>query len=98
MASLIIARDTGYADRIRKYKVVVDGIVVGRIANGETQEFPVTPGRHQLRMKIDWCGSKPLEFSVSEKDVLAFEAKTNLRGYNLLLALGSWCLPGTLIS
>jgi hypothetical protein len=62
-------------------------IVAGQIGNGETKEFPVTPGHHQLRMKIDWCGSKPVEFRVSEKEVLAFEAKSNLCGTSLLLAL-----------
>jgi len=87
MVSLTIVRDSGYADRIRKYKVVVDGAVVGHISNGETKEFPVSPGHHYLCMKIDWCGSKPVEFTATERDTVTFRARSNLRGFKLFSAL-----------
>jgi hypothetical protein len=87
MASLTIMRDSGYADRIRKYKVVIDGVVVGHISNGETKEFSVSPGRHHLCMKIDWCGSKPVEFTATEQEAVTFRARSNLRGLKLFGAL-----------
>jgi hypothetical protein len=87
MASLTIMRDSGYADRIRKYKVVIDGAVVGLVSNGETKEFAVSPGHHRLYMKIDWCGSKPVEFTVTERDAVTFQARSNLRGRKLFGAL-----------
>jgi hypothetical protein len=87
MASLTIMRDSGYADRIRKYKVVIDGALAGYISNGETKEFAVSPGRHGLCMKIDWCGSKPLEFTVAEGDSVTFQAKSNLRGLKIFANL-----------
>lgn len=83
MASLTIVRDSGYADRLRKYHVIVDGDVVGQILNGETKEFPVSPGHHKLWLKIDCCGSKPLEFTASDGEPLKFRAKSNLRGVKL---------------
>jgi hypothetical protein len=87
MASLTIMRDSGYADRARKYKVVIDGAVAGDISNGETKEFTVSPGRHHVRMKIDWCGSKPVEFTVTESDAVTFQAKSNLRGSKIFAVL-----------
>ena len=68
MASLTIMRDSGYADRARKYQVVVDEAVVGQVSNGETKEFSLSPGHHEVRMKIDWCGSRPVEFTATERD------------------------------
>jgi hypothetical protein len=87
MASLTIVRDSGYADRIRKYKVVIDGVVVGHVSNGETKEFPVSAGCHHLCMKIDWCGSKLIEFTATEREAVTFRARSNLRGFKLFGAL-----------
>lgn len=87
MASLTIVRDSGYADRVRKYKVVIDGAVAGFISSGETKEFAVSPGRHSLYMKIDWCGSKPVEFTATDQDKLTFQAKSNLRGFKIFASL-----------
>jgi hypothetical protein len=94
MALLRIVRDSGHADRIRAYRVVVDGNTVGKIGDGETKEFPVSAGPHNLSIKIDWCGSKAVPFTVAEGEVLAFDAKSNLRGIRVigafLLALFAW--------
>jgi hypothetical protein len=53
----------------------------------ETKEFPISPGQHDLSLKIDWCGSKTIQFTVADGDVLTFDAKSNLRGPRLLAAL-----------
>ena len=80
-------RDSGYADRARKYQVVVDEAVVGQVSNGETKEFSLSPGHHEVRMKIDWCGSRPVEFTATERDTVTFRARSNLRGSKLFAAL-----------
>jgi len=86
MSTLRIKRDSGYADYLRAYSVLVDGARVGEIKNGETRDFPILPGQHQLRLKIDWCGSNTIHFVASNSDVLEFSAKPNLRGLKLLAA------------
>jgi len=87
MAVLKIVRDSGYADRLRAYQVILDGVKIGEIRNGQTQQFPVTPGLHAISLKIDWCGSKAIEFTVTGEDQLTFQAKSNLRGPKLVSAL-----------
>jgi hypothetical protein len=67
-------------------KVVVDGQTAGEIRNGETKEFPISCGQHNVSLKIDWCGSKTIQFTVAEGEVLTFDAKSNLRGPKLLAA------------
>src|SRR6266851_2085046 len=66
MAALTIVRDTGYADRLRRYKVIVDGTSIGEVGNGETRRFSVSPGLHRVSLKIDWCGSKAVSFNLDE--------------------------------
>ena len=99
MALLRIVRDSGYADRIRTYKILIDGATVGKISNGETKEFPIAPGHHEISLKIDWCGSNTVQFTATEGDVLTFDAKSNLRGlklaaslWHVLFAWSSWII------
>ena len=99
MALMKIVRDSGYADHLRAYEVVLDGKVVGKIGNGETSEFPISNGQHDLSLKIDWCGSKVIQFTAAEGDVLTFDAKSNFRGpalvgalWHVLFARNSWIL------
>lgn len=53
-----------WADRLRAYRVLVDGQEVGRVRNGETARFPVAAGRRWVALRIDWSGSGPLEVEV----------------------------------
>ena len=47
----------GYRDRLRSYKVRVDGADRGPLPAGGTVEAVVRPGRHEVRVTIDWTGS-----------------------------------------
>jgi hypothetical protein len=53
-------------DRRRAYRIFLDGRKVGAIRSGESQKLEVSPGRHGLQLKIDWCSSEKL--SVEAKD------------------------------
>lgn len=64
-SKVTIVRGTAYVDRLRAYKVMVDGNEVGRIKNGETQSFPVAAGSHTLQLKIDWASSPDVGFDVA---------------------------------
>ena len=76
---ITINRDSGYVDRIRAYKVVLDGNVVGKIKNGQQIKLDVAPGNHQIYLKIDWCRSNTVEFEIDE-DIIDFECGSSLRG------------------
>src|SRR5689334_11901250 len=88
MAWIEISRDSGYADRRRNYTVLVDGQAAGTLGDGETQRLTTTAGEHEVTVRIDWCGSKPLRFTVREGETAAFRVESNLRGWRILL--GPW--------
>ena len=82
MPDLTIQRDSGYADSLRAYKVILDGNEIGLIRGGESKSFPVSTGQHTIQAKIDWCSSPPEQF-VAEDDSIAFEVFSKLRGLKL---------------
>jgi hypothetical protein len=85
--TLSLVRDSGYADRIRDYRVLIDGLEIGRIANGEERSFDIAPGQHQLSVKIDWCRTDPIEFVAVVDQSSRFQCGSNLRGIRVAFAL-----------
>lgn len=66
---------TGYRDRLRRYRVLVDGLTIGRLRRGESVEVPVSAGRHTVRVKIDWTGSPTEVVDVAEGTTESFECE-----------------------
>jgi hypothetical protein len=64
-------------DRLRSYKVELDGRIVGRLRSGESTDFTVEPGHHRLRMKGDLTGSQTLSFEIKKGAVAHFECQPN---------------------
>jgi len=61
-----------HIDKLRAYKIYIDGVHRGDIRVGETKEFPVSDGFHTVQAKIDWCGSNKLDVEVRDS-VVALE-------------------------
>ena len=58
MGAVTIKRVPGfYRDLLRAYTIEINGTKVGTINRGESHEFDVPPGQHEVRLKIDWCSS-----------------------------------------
>ncbi len=80
-----IKRDSGYADKIRAYMIVLDGNVVGEINDGQQVELDVSRGMHELFLKIDWCRSNIEQFENDGRTAIEFNCGSNLRGWRILL-------------
>jgi hypothetical protein len=82
---ITVRRTTSYADRLRAYKVKVDGKVVGLVRARESIKIPVSPGRHSLVLRIDWCGSEQIDFEIQLGEHVCFECGSSLSGWRILL-------------
>ena len=71
MTKIIINRTSEYNNRLRDFKIYINDNLIGEIANGETKQFDIEPGKHKLIAKIDWCSSQVFEF-----ETIANEDKT----------------------
>ena len=69
MSIIKLERTNEYSNRLRKYGVYIDNIKAGEISNGENKSFDISPGKHTVVCKIDWCSSPTLSFEVSGEEI-----------------------------
>ncbi len=66
MAQIRINRISGYSNKYRKIKLVLNEQVVGSINDGEIKTVEINSGKHKFKATIDWCESNELEFNLEE--------------------------------
>ena len=75
MGSVTIQRRRAiWRDLLRAYVVTIDGNDVGRLRSGEKRTFSLDPGNHDVRMKIDWCGSETVSVNGSSDTELVCDS------------------------
>jgi hypothetical protein len=85
----ICRRRTPWTDRLRTYKVRIDGEEVGDLQHGDEQTFEVQPGRHEIQLAVDWGRSQPVQLELAGED----QAQLLCHGRNPFLAL-YWITAG----
>ena len=93
-ATLRITRTSQYANKLRAYSIFVDGTRVGKIKDGETVTYLVSPGSHTIQARIDWCRTKPFEITVKPGQNVPFKVGSYAGGWKLILALFDAIWPG----
>ena len=84
----ITRRREGFVDRLRSYRILIDQKEAGRLRRGESFEIAVHPGRHAVRMKIDWTGSPTVDVDVGENERVALECGPNVRLWRAWIETG----------
>jgi len=87
MGKIVLKRDSGYADRARKYKLICNGKVLGTILNGETKEFITEQTDLELFLKIDWCRSNKLKIHLEKNQIKSIYCGSSLREVKLLFGM-----------
>lgn len=82
-----VTRTTSYPDRIRAYRIVIDGMEVARINAGQSVDIPVAAGMHSVVARVDWCGSPTLRFNIGDGETIHLECASNLKGLRIFLAI-----------
>jgi len=77
VARVHLSRMTRVVDKLRMYKIRVDGAVVGEIADGQTTTFKVNSGQHSITLTIDWCSSNTLSFEAQGDEDIHLECGNN---------------------
>lgn len=86
MPTLTIQRDRGWADKIRNYRIILDGIEIGQLEEGGKLHEHITEGSHLIEARIDWCGSQPLRIDAGSVDKAVF-VRSALRGWRLIFPI-----------
>ncbi len=81
---LRFVRGSGYADRLRRYNIFVNGAQVGTIARDAVLDLEVPRGPLTIEARIDWCRSQPLTIEATPDQRIEIEVLNN---WGALLAL-----------
>ena len=68
MTKIKIERNSEWNNKTREIGIYIDGEKVGTINDGETQDYAVENGKHEVYAKIDWCRSQKIELNVAENE------------------------------
>ena len=85
MATIVFKRTSENVNILRDYQLFLDGKKIGSIANGQTKEFEITAGQHNIVAKIDWCSSPELSLTLNETD----KKELTVGGFKN----GNWLMP-----
>ena len=77
-------RAGGYVDRGRAYTVLVDGAESGKVKHGEGVDVAVSPGTHEVQMKIDWTRSLPISVEVADGEQVRLSCAPNANPLTVL--------------
>jgi hypothetical protein len=73
---LEIRRAKGAADRFRRYTVLVDEHDCGSVKSNGVWRDTVTPGEHDIRLRLDWCTSKTIRFLGRAGEAVVFTCQS----------------------
>ena len=76
-ARLTIDRIHHYRDTVRAYQVRVDGHRVGRVKDDKSETFEIKPGIHEVRVRLMWLQSPPVELRVEAGDEVLLRTGPN---------------------
>ncbi len=73
-ATLRVTREVGLGIELRRgrFEVLVDAKAVGSLADHETLETPLEPGRHTIRIRRGRYSSRDHSFDVADGEVINF--------------------------
>ena len=77
LARLTIDRIHHYRDIGRAYQVRVDGNLVGRVKDEKSETFEIEPGIHEVRVRLLWLQSPPVELRVEAGDAVRLRTGPN---------------------
>ena len=86
-ALIRISRTKSYADRLRAYRILVDGVERAKLKAGSTVDIPVEAGNHAVTAKVDWCGSPTVNVTIHSGSTTTMECASNLQGPRIFLAI-----------
>ncbi|MBS1919519.1 MAG: hypothetical protein JST17_04620 [Bacteroidetes bacterium] len=78
---IIIRRSSEWMNRLRNFKVIINGTEAGSLKNGATEEFSVEPGSNSIQCKVDWYSSKPFTIEVKEGETLYLRVGSGMKLY-----------------
>lgn len=79
---IILTRSNEWLNRLRPYKVLIDGVEVGTINNDSSETFSISEGNHRLQCKINWYSSRDdFRINIGFNEIAYLRVKSGMRFY-----------------
>ena len=75
MAKIKVFREKAWADKFRKYKIIIDEKEIDVIHQNESKVFEVASGNHEIYLKIAFCRSRKINFILANSGEVRFKCK-----------------------
>jgi hypothetical protein len=72
-STITVWRPRAFVDRLRSYRIRVDGEEALRIRPDTLVTIPVAPGRHDVEARVDWLSSPTVAVDVGPGEAVALE-------------------------
>ena len=90
MTVLVIRRLPRPQDREYAYRVLVDGRQRAEVGDDATVQIGLTPGEHRVSLRVKWCGSRDVAFTIQPGEIVRMECRPNVRPLLALLYITLW--------
>ena len=90
MTVLVIRRVSSASDRDYAYRVLVDGRQRAEVGDDSTVQIGLTPGEHRVCLRVKWCGSRELPFTIQPGEIVRMECRPKSRPLLALLYITLW--------
>ena len=87
---LVIRRVGSAKDRDYPYRVLVDGRQRAEIGDDSTVQIGLTPGEHRVCLRVRWCGSRELSFTIQPAEIVRMECRPKSKALLALLYITIW--------
>jgi hypothetical protein len=82
MAKLVVTRPRESVEGLRRpYQILVNGRPAASIGAGGSVDVPLPPGRHQVRARMGFIGSQPVEIETGAEGVYHLKVGSNPAGW-----------------
>lgn len=99
MATIIITRPKQFINRLRSYRILVNGEELTTVNHNEHKTLELPSGTYTLKAKIDWVSSPEYTLTVNEKETQTLEigcSRKVSRAENVLTVIGFIVLFGSI--
>ena len=97
VASIEVYRVSRWVGVLFACKIFLDDKEIGGVSNGDKKRFEITPGLHEIRVKMNWSfiKSRPFSFKIKEGDFIRLRFNFTFGGFSVLTG---WWMVKTLFS
>jgi hypothetical protein len=78
-SKIIITRKSEWLNRLRGYRVFIDGNESGKVGNGSSEEFVTDAGLHKVQCKVSWYGSREFEVETKPGEISYLLVKSGMK-------------------